>query len=213
VKKEKFESTLGALYRRNEKFLFLSAAIFLGSIFIGYFLSGIFSGLNQYFGTIFKDLQDGARSGELKLETIPIFLNNIRIALIIYGGGLLLGSFTVIFLFINGAFIGYVASKVPLGDFIIYTIPHGIFEVVAIIIAGAAGFRLATSVYYFIDGMLYETWYGSILEKIGFIFKKNLDEVKESLILFAIALVLLVIAAIIEANLTLPWANYIQGLI
>lgn len=213
MKKEKFESTIGALYRRNEKFLFLSAAIFIGSIFIGYFLSGIFSSIDQYFGTIFRDLQEGARSGEIKLETIPIFLNNIRIALIIYGGGLLLGSFTAIFLVINGAFIGYVASKVPLGDFIIYTIPHGIFEVIAIIVAGTAGFRLATTVYYFIDGMLNETWYGSILEKFGFIFRKNQDEFKESLILFLIAVVLLIIGSIIEANLTLPWANYVQSII
>ncbi|MGC9516913.1 MAG: stage II sporulation protein M [Methanomicrobiales archaeon] len=213
MKKEKFESSIGALYRRNEKFLFLSAGILFASIFIGYFLSGIFSSFDQYFGTIFQELKEGVQKGEIKLETLPILINNIRVALIIYGGGLLLGSFTAIFLFINGAFIGYVISKVPIGDFIIFTLPHGVIEILAIIIAGAAGFRLAASVYYFIDGMLYKTWYGSIFEKIAFVFRENLDEFKESLLLLGISIVLLIIAAIIEANITLAWADYVRSII
>ncbi|MBU4534951.1 MAG: stage II sporulation protein M, partial [Euryarchaeota archaeon] len=131
IKKEKYESTLHALYRRNEKFLGLSALIFFGSMFMGFFLSGLFS---FFLEGLLRDFERNIAQGKIQLNTLSLFTHNLRIILFLYGGGILLGSFTIIFLFINGSFIGYFASKVPLGNLAILTVPHGIFEVLSILI-------------------------------------------------------------------------------
>ena len=36
VKKERYESTIHAIYKQNEKYFALSAMIFFGSMFLGY---------------------------------------------------------------------------------------------------------------------------------------------------------------------------------
>ncbi|GAB6056402.1 stage II sporulation protein M [Methanobacterium movens] len=208
IKKEKYESTLHALYRRNEKFFGLSALIFFGSMFMGYFLSGLFS---FFLEGLLRDFERNIAQGKIQLNTLSLFTHNLRIILFLYGGGILLGSFTIIFLFINGSFIGYFASKVPLGDLAILTIPHGIFEVLSIVIAGAGGFRLASFVYNYFTELISESWYGSLLGKMTHTFQNNSPELEESLILLGISIVLLFIAAFIEANITLPVAQYVMA--
>jgi stage II sporulation protein M len=208
VKKEKYESTLKALYRRNEKFFAISASIFFISLCLGYFLSGL---LSLFLDNIFQSFQKSVTQGDLQLTTQSIFIHNLTSAFYIYGGGLFFGVFTILFLFINGSFIGYAATKFPLGDFLLLTIPHGIFEIIGVVIAGAAGFRLAIFMYSYLDSVLNETWYGSLLDKMIHIFWDNWEELKESLQLFAISVVFLLIAAFIEANLTLTFVQYIKG--
>ncbi len=210
VKKERYEGTLTALYKRNEKFLGLSAAIFFISLFLGYFLSGLFS---IFLESFYQNFQKSVAKGDLELTTLSIFLNNLKVTFYIYGGGLLFGVFTILFLFIQGSFIGYFATKMPLGDFILFTLPHGVFEIAGVIIAGAAGFRLASFIYSYLNSVLTETWYGSPLDKMAHVFRNNWEELKESLQLYAIAVVLLLIAAFIEANITLAWVQYISGMV
>ena len=77
--------------------------------------------------------------------------------LVVYLGGII-GIITALALLSNGftygAFLGYFMHGGVLtnygvsnpGYFIIYTLPHGIFEIMGFIIAGAAGFRLTTLV-------------------------------------------------------------------
>lgn len=85
--------------------------------------------------------------------------------------------------------------------FLIYTLPHGIFELTGFIIAGAAGFRITTLV----GGLIKSLLKG----------KPIVDQywkLKDSLTLLLIAIVLLLIAAFIEANITMVLGNYITGL-
>ncbi|MCK9151749.1 stage II sporulation protein M [Methanobacterium alcaliphilum] len=209
VIKEKYESTIHALYRRNEKFLFISAAIFFTSLFLGYFLSGVF---DFFLKSIFDEFKRSIQNGRIKLTTLSIFTHNLQTIFLIYGGGFLLGAFTILFLFINGSFLGYVMTKGPIGNMILLILPHGIFEIIGLIIAGAAGFRLASFTYRFVNNMLSQTWYGSIFSKIKHIFNENRDEFQESLMLLGISIVFLFIAAIIEANFTLGLYQYLTGL-
>jgi uncharacterized membrane protein SpoIIM required for sporulation len=206
VKKERYQSTIGAIYSRNESFFALSAMIFLISLFVGYLHL-----LDFYLAPLAQQLKRSVAQGDIKLTTLSLFANNIRIMLYIYGGGIFLGVFTAAFLFINGSFLGYFATQAPLGDFIILTAPHGIFEILSLIIAGGAGFRLASFMYKFINGMINETWYGSFLSKIKYVFNEHIEDVKDSLIIMAIAIVLLFIAAVIEANFTLGIYHYITS--
>lgn len=84
------------------------------------------------------------------------------------------------------------------GVFIIYTLPHGIFEISGIIVAGAAGFRLTSTII-------------NIIRRNTSI-SEHYWELKDSLILVAIAIILIFIAAVIEANISLPFGNYITHL-
>lgn len=206
--REKYESYLGGLYRRNERFLIISTVIFFASMFIGYALSGL---LAWIMGGVLDSMKRQVSQGELQLTTFSIFLNNLKVALFIYGGGLIFGIITAFFLFYNGVFIGYAASQYPLTNFIIYTIPHGIFEIVGIIVAGAAGFKLAGVIVDIIKGLRHIQPEMSRSNQFNYLLNVYYDDFKESLVLLAIAVILLLIGAFIEANFTLTWANYVTG--
>lgn len=207
MRRDRQSGLLGGLYHRNETFLIIAAAIFLVSIFIGYVHPGI---LDSFLAGQLQDFQKNISQGVIQLNTLSIFTNNLFTALVIYVG---IGIWTSWYLFINGAFIGYVGSKVNIGNFLIFTVPHGIFEVTAIIISGAAGFRLASAIVHYLDGVTKINPSISIRNQLGYLLEANADEFKDSLTLFGIAVILLFIAAIIEANFTIAWGHYIQSLL
>jgi len=187
-----------------------STMIFLVSMFAGYAFSGV---LDQVLGSVLGDLKRRLTEGELKLTTFSIFANNLQVAFSIYVGGLIVGLVTAGCLIFNGAFIGYTATKFPLGTFIIFTIPHGIPEIIGIIVAGAAGFRLASCVMHILKDITHIRSDISFIGQLKYILEIHADEFVESLKLFGIAVVFLIIAAFIEANLSIPWGRYIQGVL
>ena len=210
LKKEKYDGFFGGLYKRNETFLMLSTTILLISIFMGYALASV---LSPVLGSIFGDFKRRVVQGQIQLTTISIFSNNIKVALFIYVGGLLFGSVTALYLITNGLFIGYAGTQFPLGDYILFTIPHGIFELIGIIISGAAGFRLASCVYHIFQGLTNMRSDISRSNQFKYILEINMDEFWESIKLLAIAIVFLIVAAFIEANLSIVWGNYIKSVI
>ncbi len=208
LKKDEYDGFFGGLYKRNETFLMLSTAILLISILIGYALAGV---LSPVLGSIFGDFKRRVVQGQIQLTTISIFSNNLKVALFIYAGGLLFGSVTALYLITNGLFIGYAGTQFPLGDYILFTIPHGILELIGIIISGAAGFRLASCVYHIFQGLTNMRSDISRTNQFKYILEINMDEFWESIKLLAIAIVFLIVAAFIEANLSIAWANYIKS--
>ena len=210
LKKEKYDGFFGGLYKRNETFLMLSTTILLISILMGYALASV---LSPVLGSIFGDFKRRVVQGQIQLTTISIFSNNIKVALFIYVGGLLFGSVTALYLITNGLFIGYAGTQFPLGDYILFTIPHGILELIGIIISGAAGFRLASCVYHIFQGLTNMRSDISRSNQFKYILEINMDEFWESIKLLAIAIVFLIVAAFIEANLSIVWGNYIKSVI
>ena len=81
----------------------------------------------------------------------------------------------------------------PLLDFLILVFPHGIFEISAIIIAGAAGFKIPYEIVRYLAGKKEQP-----LTK---------EDIKEHFTLAFISIILIVIAAWIEANVTLKIAK------
>jgi stage II sporulation protein M len=197
------------LYNRNKKILITSALIFIIAVLIG-ILMGYFE--PEITKNFLITLLNALRSSHIEKTTISIFLNNFRAALITYTGGVI-AIIPAFELFYNGlvygSFLGYfthggVISNYGVStptDFLIYTIPHGIFEIPALIISGTAGFRLTTMMISVIN---------SILRKKPF--NESYWKLKDSLILFALSIVLFFIAAIIEANITPALGNHITGL-
>lgn len=76
-----------------------------------------------------------------------LFTHNIQVAFFAFALGITAGIGTVIMLFSNGVLLGALAwvyaSKGMMGWFWAWILPHGIPEITAICIAGAAGFLLA----------------------------------------------------------------------
>ncbi|MBI5458281.1 stage II sporulation protein M [Methanobacterium sp.] len=206
--KERYEGLISGLYNRNEIFFMLSAMMFIASIFIGYAFAGM---LEPILAEMLGDFKRRLVQGELQLTTLSLFANNIKIALLLYGGGLIFGVITAFYLISNGIFIGYTAAQFQLGDFIIYTLPHGVFELLGIIIAGAAGFKLASIELKILKGVLKLQSDFSMSNQLKYLLEANWDEFKDTLVLMGIAAVLILIGAIIEANFTISWASYIKG--
>ncbi|MGZ7070231.1 MAG: stage II sporulation protein M, partial [Methanobacterium sp.] len=174
------------------------------------FLAGF---VDQIMAGALKSFKDSISKGQIKLTTLSIFINNMKIAFFLYGGGIFVGITTLIMLAYNGLFIGYVASKFNIGDFLIYTIPHGVFELSGIVVAGAAGLRLASTVINILRDIFDIQRHMPVGEQLKSILDANYFEFKDSLKLFLIAAVLILIGAIIEANFTVAWGNFIKGII
>jgi len=104
-------------------------------------------------------------------------------------------SINLIFNGVNLAFL-YVESirkKMNLWNFLLLILPHGIFEIPAIIIAGAAGFKIPYEIIRYFAGKKEQPL--------------TREDIKEYLTLALISIILIVIAAWIEANVTLKIAK------
>lgn len=79
-----------------------------------------------------------------------IIQNNIRVALIAFAGGMLLGIPTVLVLLSNGWMLGTVAAAVHLGgydyQFWSLIVPHGVLELSVIVISGGTGLMLGAAI-------------------------------------------------------------------
>ena len=103
----------------------------------------------------------------------------------------------MIILLYNGIIFGItiktVARQIGLTRALFLILPHGIFEIPAIIIAGAAGFKIPCEIIRYLAGKKEQ-----ILTK---------EDIKEYLTMVLISIILIVIAAWIEANVTLKIAK------
>lgn len=79
-----------------------------------------------------------------------VYTNNVRVALIAFAGGILLGIPTAALLVTNGASLGQAAGLFAAAGqstkFYGLVLPHGLIELTSVILAGAAGLRLGWTV-------------------------------------------------------------------
>jgi stage II sporulation protein M len=195
------------LYNRNKKLIALSAGIFFIAVLIGIIMGYFFPSVVKNFllDIVRTDRLYASQNG---ITTLSILTHNFYdLFFITYIGGIT-GVVTAFVLVTNGfsygAFLGYLGSNhlnSPLLGaitpqlFLLFTVPHGIFEFTSFIIAGAGGFRITKVIY-------------SLLRNRGSL-SDHYWELKDSLALLIIATVLIVIAAIIEANYTVQLGSYI----
>ena len=79
-----------------------------------------------------------------------VFLNNVRVAILAFAAGILLCVFTAVILVYNGANVGVAGGLFThVGEWERFwglILPHGLLEISAVIVAGAAGLRLGWTV-------------------------------------------------------------------
>lgn len=93
-------------------------------------------------------------------------------------------------------------------EYIIYLIPHGIFEITGTVIQAAAGILLFVFIVRFI-----RAWLSKETDGASEAFEKTKKVLIQSLVLIAFATVLMAIAAPIEAYFSVPFAEFVVGLL
>ena len=196
-------------FSENKLAIYISIAILFISLILGYFLEPY---LYTYFNPVVEDLTQKVQSGVIKLTFHDIFLNNLKVILMMFLFGI--GCcISVLILLFNGFFVGYyVASEGNPLAVSMYIIPHGIFEFSSCILACASGIVLFNFLYKFLKASLNQNE-GSFSQRIFNSFDASYIKLKQALIIFAVSVVLMIIAGFIEVYLTVPIANYVLSIL
>ena len=189
-----------AAFSNNKWLLLFSTVLFVIPLLIGYFYA---DSISEYIQPMVDNFQKQVDEGVITLTTHSIFTNNVTVAFILYALGALGGVLGAIILINNGLFIGYFGADFNIYAYLALTVPHGIFEIPAIIIATTGGFVLLSFIFdpYFSDVKI------TFKQRCYASFKMNQNKIKESFVFLCLAVILLIIAAFIEANITVPLAG------
>ena len=204
-------------FANNMFILLFLILVFIIPLIAAYYYPDSFASVLQ---PMIQQFEQNIADGTVTLATDSLFVNNFTVALILYAGGALLGIMGITVLAMNGLFLGFFAAQMDLTSYIALTLPHGIFEIPAIIIATTGGFVLLSFILHFIWNLrspdysyldIFDPYFSDV--KITFkqrcyaSFKMNQNKIKESFIFLCLAVILLIIAAFIEANITVPLAG------
>lgn len=193
-------------FNRMKYYCLLSLVIFTAFLLLSYFYPSFFSSIMSQ---ALQNMRDGVTNGQILLETSSLFINNFTVAFNIYTSGIFLSIPSIYLLAYNAAMVGYTGASLPLNYFLAYTLPHGVCELTAIILSGAASFRLTHAILKFFAGINFK-----VPDKREYFFK-NAENcvmmVVDSAALIVVIAVLLIIAAFIEANITVGIGQFVTG--
>lgn len=216
---EIFKDEIKLAFANNKMLLIISIILFVIPTLIGYFYA---NEVGSYVKPIVDAFEQQVEDGSITLTTSSLFMNNVTVAIILYALAALGGVLGAIVLANNGLFIGYYGVDFNIWAYLALTLPHGIFEIPAIIIATTAGFILFSFILHFLWNLyspdysyldIFDPYFSdvkiTVKERFAASFKKNQNKLKESFIFLCISVVLLIVAAFIEANITTPLAFWI----
>jgi uncharacterized membrane protein SpoIIM required for sporulation len=148
-----FTERIPRAFRQTAAFTFVAFLLFIIPAIVGYRLAYTNPDSADMFGLApqRESLADQEIWTDIPLEERPfmsafIMSNNIRIAILAFGGGVSFGLFTVYVLMMNGLIIGAVmglAAHYDMGQVLLgFIIGHGVIELSVVFIAGGAGLQL-----------------------------------------------------------------------
>lgn len=149
-----FTHTLPHTFRQTWVFTFIAFLLFAVPAVVGYRLAYTNPDVAEPLDLIFirETLADNETWTNIPVEQRPyasafIMSNNIRVAILAFGGGITFGLFTLYMLITNGLMIGAVlglAAHYGMDQTLVeFIIGHGVIELSVIFIAGGAGLQLA----------------------------------------------------------------------
>ncbi len=154
---EYFTHTIPQTFRQTWPFTLAGFLLFVVPFIIGFRLAFVnpaiaeplgLAGIRQQLAdqTLWTEIPPGERPAAMS----SIATNNIRVAMLAYGGGVTLGIFSLYILVFNGLFIGAVlglAYHYDLGyELTNFVFAHGVVELSVIFIAGGAGLQIGWAV-------------------------------------------------------------------
>ncbi len=176
------------------------AAFFVGMLLGVVYFESLHQMMSQFFEQLERKIGPVTQGSEL---FIKIFINNALAALMFIGTGLFFGIYPLFGLIINGMALGYVwqavelAGQAPWKMFVYGILPHGIFEIPAIVLAAAFGMRIGLQAWRSLWGLLRPA---ARRTSVAQPWRRLLRQLPLTINL---VLGLLLVAAIIESSLTL----------
>lgn len=207
----KFKDLLIDSLKENKKMILVFYAIF----FVSFILSAALVG--GHMENVIDDIPDSAGgSKDGNVTATELFLHNELGGIEVYIVSILFGIPAIIVIIYNGVSLGLTGALLshfmPKGwiQYIIYLIPHGIFEFTAMVIQSVAGILLFLFIVDFLKGLIRSEKNG-FKEKVIFSYEENKKRFIQSLVLMIFGTILLLIAAPIEAYVSIPLSNFILG--
>ena len=207
----KFKDLLIDSLKENKKMILAFYAIF----FITFILSAALAG--GHMENVIDDIPDSAGgSKDGNVTATELFIHNELGGIEVYIVSILFGIPAIIVIIYNGVSLGLTGALLshfmPKGwiQYIIYLIPHGIFEFTAMVIQSVAGILLFLFIVDFLKGLIRSEKNG-FKEKVIFSYEENKKRFIQSLVLMIFGTILLLIAAPIEAYVSIPLSNFILG--
>lgn len=207
----KFKDLLIDSLKENKKMILVFYAIF----FISFILSAALAG--GHMENVIDDIPDSAGgSKDGNVTATELFIHNELGGIGAYIASILFGIPAIIEIIYNGVSLGLTGALLshfmPKGwiQYIIYLIPHGIFEFTAMVIQSVAGILLFLFIVDFLKGLIRSEKNG-FKEKVIFSYEENNKRFIQSLVLMIFGTILLLIAAPIEAYVSIPLSNFILG--
>ena len=207
----KFKDLLIDSLKENKKMILAFYAIF----FVSFILSAALAG--GHMENVIDDIPDSAGgSKDGNVTATELFIHNELGGIGAYIASILFGIPAIIVIIYNGVSLGLTGALLshfmPKGwiQYIIYLIPHGIFEFTAMVIQSVAGILLFLFIVDFLKGLIRSEKNG-FKEKVIFSYEENNKRFIQSLVLMIFCTILLLIAAPIEAYVSIPLSNFILG--
>ena len=141
-----------------------------------------------------------------------LFIHNVSGGIMIYLGSIFFAIPAIGMIIYDGVNMGLLGplfnTVMPNGGifYIVYLIPHGIFEITASVIQSACGIMLFLFICRFIKVLL-----GSETQGVSEAFNKTKKVLVQSVVLMVFSIILMLIAAPIEAYVSVPLAELIVG--
>ena len=177
--------------------LLMTILLYLLSTLAGVYLFNLNNKIYINNKKIYKIIQSEIVTTKFKsINFLSILLNNIRAILLLLLG---FGFTTLMEILLNGISLGLLIKYCLMlqerlaTPVLLLILPHGIFEIPAMMMAGAAGFKIPCEIIRYLAGKKEQP-----LTK---------EDIKEYLTLASISIILIVIAAWVEANVTLKIAK------
>lgn len=194
---------LRRLWSDNKRFFLVACLLFFGGAFIGYLQApAVESLVDQLLGQLKEIVERIKENGGGILATFwTIFSNNVISSLMMMALGLFFAFFPVVGLLTNGILLGFILAKYsaagtsPWLMFGVGILPHGIFELPAILFAAGVGIRLGVLSLRSV-GVLFQPHKADRLKNDWY------DTLKQFPAAVLTVIVLLFVAAIIESTIT-----------
>lgn len=196
----------------NKKLILIAYAIFI----VSFILAAVFTG--PLIDNALNDMPNSTDSSvDNDITATELFIQNERGGILIYIASIFFGIAAVLSLVYNGFNIGMDGSLLvnfmPKGwtQYILYLIPHGIFEISALILQSVAGILLFLFIWNFIKSFIKSEKNG-FKEKALNAYEENKKKLIQSLVLMIVGTILLLIAAPIEVYISVPFSEFILGI-
>ncbi len=181
--------------------LVAALAVFFASAFAAYALVGTIP--IEQLEALLEDAQAGLPSDNPlpELSFVPLLVNNLRALLFIALGAVTGGLLSLFGLVVNGALVGAVVSfavrQTSWAVVLAALLPHGILELSAFFVAASIGLRIPHRVVRYLLG-----WDETPLSRV---------ELFELGVLAVVLVLMIVVAAWIEVNVTLDVVEWVAG--